>query len=89
MLKLYLTIDKSKECVIAAAANIVAGMDVCTSLANDNVACEYCLTVCLLYAKALGLTVTAVLCRTNTLLMSKKLKTNSKPCYLPPLLVCL
>jgi hypothetical protein len=50
-------------------------MDSCSSLSNDNVAGNYVLTVSLLNAKALGFTVTAVLCRTNTLFMSKELQT--------------
>jgi hypothetical protein len=50
-------------------------MNGCTSLSNDNVARYNVLTVSLLNAKALGFTVTAVLCRTNTLFMSKELQT--------------
>jgi len=75
MLKLYLTVDKSEQSVILTHANIVAGADSRSSLTYDNVAGYYCLTVSLLNAQALGLAVTAVLSRTYTLFVSKKLQT--------------
>ena len=46
MLKLDLSADESEQSVIRSATDIVAGMDLGASLANDNVACEDCLTVC-------------------------------------------
>ena len=67
MLKLYLTVDKSEKCIILTDTDIVTGMNGCSSLSYDNVAGYYCLSVSLLNAKALRLTVTAVLCRTYTL----------------------
>ena len=77
-LKLYLAVYKSEQGVIGAAADIVAGMDMCASLTNDDVAGKDSLSVRLLYAEALGLTVTAVLGRADTFLMCKKLQSDSK-----------
>ena len=73
-LKLDGTVDKSEECVVGADADVVAGMDMSSSLANKNVAGQNKLTVSTLYTKTLGLGVTAVLCRTNTFFMCKKLQ---------------
>ncbi len=73
MLKFNSSVDKSEECVILTDTDIVTGMDGCSSLSYEDVAGQYCLTVSSLYAEALGFTVTAVLCRTDTLLMSKEL----------------
>ena len=52
---------------------VLAGANCASSLSDNDIAGNDCLTVSLLYAKALGLTVTAVLRRTDTLLMSKEL----------------
>ena len=57
-------------------AAIVAGVDVRTSLANQDVACQNELTVASLDTKAFGLTVTAVLGRTHTFFMSEQLNVN-------------
>ena len=73
VLKLDLTIDQCVQSVILAYANVLACANSGSSLSDDDVAGKHCLTVSLLYAKALGLTVTAVLGRTNTLFVSKKL----------------
>jgi len=73
MLKLNATIDESIEGVVLAYANVLAGANSGASLSYDDVAGNNCLTVSLLYAKALGLTVTAVLRGTDTFLMSKEL----------------
>ncbi len=73
LLKLYLTVCKSKECVVRTAAYIYTGMNVCASLSDDDVAGDNGLAVSLLHAETLGLTVTAVLCRTNTFFMCKEL----------------
>jgi len=72
-LKLNCAIDKSEECVIFADANACAGMYVSASLANDDVACDYAFAVIFLNAESLRVTVAAVLCRTNTFFVSKKL----------------
>ena len=73
MLKLYLTVDKSKKSIILTDTNVVTGMDSCSSLSYEDVAGENCLTVSSLNAKALGFAVTTVLGRTDTLLMSEEL----------------
>ena len=73
MLKLNLTVDKSKKSIILTDTNVGTGMDSCSSLSYEDVAGEYCLTVSSLNAKALGFAVTTVLGRTDTLLMSKEL----------------
>ena len=48
------TVACSKEGVVAALAYVCAGMDLCTSLTNEHVACEHELTVASLDAKTLG-----------------------------------
>ena len=73
LLELYLTVDQSEEGIILTNTDVVAGMDGGSSLSDDNVAGENCLSVSLLYAKALRFAVTAVLGRTDTLLVSKEL----------------
>lgn len=70
-LELDMAVNQSKQGVVAADTDIDARMDVRASLANQNVACEDELTVRALHAQSLGLGITAVLCRTNTLLMCK------------------
>ena len=50
----------------------------CASLTHENVACYNELTVCTLHTKTLGLLVTTVLSGTHSLLMRKKLHTNSQ-----------
>ena len=49
------------------------GVNGSSSLSYDDIAGKNSLSVCLLYAKALRLTVTSVLGRTDTLFMSKEL----------------
>ena len=73
LLKLYLAVDESKESIILTDTYVVTGMDSSSSLSNDDISCKYSLSVSLLYAKTLRLTVSAVLSRTNTLFMSKEL----------------
>ena len=73
LLELNLAVDQSKERVILTDTNVVTGMDGSASLSYDNISGKNSLSVSLLYAKALGLTVSAVLGRTNTFFMSKKL----------------
>ena len=76
-LKLNGAVDQSEEGIIGTDADILAGTDSGASLSNDNVAGSDCLSVSLLDAKTLGLTVTAVLRRTYALLMSEELQTDS------------
>ena len=69
-------VNQSKQGVIAADADVNAGMDVGASLANQDVAGQDELTVCTLHAQALGLGITTVLGRTAALVVSEELNTN-------------
>ena len=73
VLKLNSTVDQSEQSVVLAYANVFAGANCASSLSDDDIAGNNCLTVSLLNAKALGLTVTTVFGGTDTLLMSKEL----------------
>ena len=59
-LELNLTVDKSEKSIILTSANVVTGMDVCTSLLYEDVTGKNELTVSALNTKSLGLRVTAV-----------------------------
>ena len=67
----YLAVNLRIESVVTADANIVAGMNMCSSLLVENVACKHKLAVSLLGAKALGHAVSAVFGGTHTFFMSK------------------
>ena len=71
------TVNQSEQGVIAADADIDAGMDVGASLANQDVAGQNELTVGTLHAQSLGLGVTAVLGGAAALLVGEELKTNT------------
>ena len=73
MLKLNGTVDQSKEGIIAADADVVAGTDMGPSLTNDDIAGKNFLTVGALYAEALGFTVASVLGGTDSLFMCEEL----------------
>lgn len=73
-LELDLAVNLSKQGVIRSDSDVLAGMDVSSSLANENVSGEYKLAVSSLYAKTLGLGITTVLGRTDSLFMSEELK---------------
>ena len=73
VLKFNFAVDESKQSVVSTTANVVAGMNMGASLANNDIAGDDSLSVSLLYTKALGLTVASVLRRTYTFFMSKKL----------------
>ena len=75
-LELDMTVNLCEQGIVASNTDIVARMDVCASLANQNVARKNELTVCALYAQSLGLGITTVLSRTAALLMSEELKTD-------------
>ena len=83
-LELNSSVDNSKNCVIRTDSNACAGMNVCTSLTNDDVAGSYKLSVSSLNAKSLGLGITSVLSGTHTFFMSKKLHRNSDHCGILP-----
>ncbi len=67
------SVNQSEKCIIAADAYVFTGMDMGSTLTNQNVAGQNCLTVSTLYAQSLGLGITAVLGRTYALFMSKEL----------------
>ena len=72
-LELDLAVNQSEEGVVLADTDIVAGMDGSTALSDNDIAGNNGLTVSLLYAKTLRLTIAAVLSRTNTFFMCEKL----------------
>ena len=70
-LELYSSINQSEQSVIRTLAYVVASVDMCASLSNENATCGYYLQVSALNAKSLGLGITAVLGRTHTFFMSE------------------
>ena len=72
-LELDLAVNQRKQGVVAADPDVVTGMDVGASLANQNVAGQNELTVSPLDAKSLGLGITAVLGGAAALLGSEEL----------------
>ena len=72
-LKLENAVACSKESIVSALADVCAGMHLCTSLTDKNVACEDKLTVASLDAETLGLGISAVLGGAHTFFMSEKL----------------
>ena len=69
---------ESEECVVGTDTNIGAGVYVGASLANDDVTSENALTVRSLNAESLRAAITAVLGRTYTFFMCKKLQAKSQ-----------
>jgi len=74
VLKAHDAVYLCKQGIIAADANVNTGMNLGASLANQDVAGEYELTVSTLRAKTLGFAIATVTRRTKALLMSEKLK---------------
>ena len=68
-----LAVYQCEQGIIAADPNVLAGMDVSASLANQNIACQNELTICTLYAQSLGLGVTAVTSGAAALFVCKEL----------------
>ena len=64
-------VNKSKQRIVFADAYVRAGMNFRASLANENVPCEYRLTVASFHAKSFRLAVSTVVGRTGTFLMSE------------------
>lgn len=62
--------------VVAAAADIHTGVNVGAALADEDIAGQHVLPVGPLGPQALALGITAVLSRTNALLMGEELQTN-------------
>ena len=77
LLELNLACDQSKQGVVLADANIVAGMDGSTSLANNDATCRNGLTVSGLYTKTLRLAIAAVFSITYAQFMREQLQTDS------------
>ena len=73
-LKLYSTINGSKQGIIRTDAYACARMNVSTSLANQDVASQYKLTIRTLGAKALAFAVAAVAGGAHTFFMSEQLR---------------
>lgn len=69
---------ESEKGVVRADTNVLTGMHVSASLANDDVACENCLAVGFLNAKSLCAAIASVLCRTYAFFMCKKLQAKSQ-----------
>ena len=59
-LKTDLAVYQCEQGVVAANPDVLAGMDMRASLANQDVASQNKLPICTLYAQTLGLGVTAV-----------------------------
>ena len=77
-LELYNATLESEKGVVRADTNVRAGMHIRASLANDDVACENGLAVRFLNAKSLRTAIAAVLGRTYTFFMCKKLQAKSQ-----------
>jgi len=75
-LELHSAVNLGEQGIVAALANIVAGMDVSAALTNQHVAGQNELTIGALDAQTLGLGVTAVLSGAAALLMMTR-KNNS------------
>ena len=72
------TVDLCEQRVILADADVGAGMEVRSALANKNVAREDELTVCTLRSETLGFAVSAVTGRTDAFLMCEQLQIHLK-----------
>ena len=74
-LELYLTLDEGIESIVRTDSDVSAGMDLGASLSYDDATRFNGLTTELLNAETLGFAITAVLGRTNTLLVGEELQT--------------
>lgn len=70
-LKAYDAVRQSEERIVASLADVRAGMDLRTSLANQNVAGEHALTIAAFRTETFCLAVTTVMGRTRTFFMSE------------------
>ena len=59
-MELYCSCNESEESIVLTASAVCTRMDLCSSLANDNLACLYYLTAESLNAKALCIGITSV-----------------------------
>lgn len=67
----YDTVNESEQCIITAASYVDTWMDLRTALSVKDISSFYKLSVSSLGAKSLGLGISAVLGRTNSLFMSE------------------
>ena len=81
-----LAVGKGEQRVVAAAAHVLARMDVGAALTHQNVASQHELPVSALGAKALGLGITAVLGGAHTFFMGKELQRNVQHFQVPSFL---
>ncbi len=70
-LKFHGAVDKCKESVVFADADVVTGMELGASLTNENVACENELTVRTFCTQSFCGALTTVVRRTGTFFMSE------------------
>jgi ABC-type cobalamin/Fe3+-siderophores transport system ATPase subunit len=78
------TFNFREKCVISTSANIVARMNFCAALTNENAARRYGLAVRSLDAESLGRTVTTVFRATNTLFTREQLQIKLNKHQIPP-----
>jgi hypothetical protein len=69
-----LAVNLSEDGIILTDADVVARVEMRSALPNEYAACPYMCTGLFLYTKALGMTVTSIARRTDTLLVCKKLQ---------------
>jgi hypothetical protein len=65
----YLAVGRSIERVVAATADILAGMNARATLAHQDVASQHSMATILLHAKAFGVAITSVAGRTSAFFM--------------------
>ena len=75
VLELNSSIDKREKSIVSSDTYVLTGVDFSSTLSYENIACDNCLSVSLLNAKALRLGITAVFRRTNALFVSEELQT--------------
>ena len=85
--KAHNAIDRCKERIVLADADVGAGMHVCAALTHEDVAREHELTVRTLRPETLGMAVAAVTGRTNAFFMRKQLQIHLEHIVTPPCVV--
>src|SRR5258708_36207172 len=69
MTELDIAVNQRKERMIASHANIVSGLNLCTTLAYNNAASRYQLPIVAFHTQHLGVTIPAVAGATHTFFM--------------------
>ena len=85
--KAHNAIDRCKERIVLANADVGAGMEMRAALTHENVACEDKLTVRTLRTETLGMAIAAVAGRTNAFFMRKQLQIHLEHIVTPPCVV--